>query len=93
MALSFGLAASHATAQVKFTMTCKGGSTPACSSTKNISGAGPAAPGKYPVCVHIGGTVEGYTSNWAKDGLADHCFMGFGGVNSVQCSGLQVDAN
>lgn len=77
MAMNFGLAASHATAQVKFTMTYKGGSTPACSSTKNISGAEPAAPGKYPVYVHIGGTVESYTSNWANAAVNNAAAKGF----------------
>jgi hypothetical protein len=77
IALAFGMAAAHANAQVKFTMTYKGGSTPACNTTKNISGAEPSAPGKYPVYVHIGGTVESYSSNWSKAAVNNAASKGF----------------
>jgi hypothetical protein len=77
IALSFGLAALHAGAQTKFTMSYKGGSTSACSSTKSISGAEPSAPGRYPVYVHIGGTGESYTSNWANAAVNNAAANGF----------------
>ncbi len=75
--LAFGLGAAQAGAQSTFTMSYKGGSTSACNSTKSISGAEPSAPGKYPVYVHIGGTGESYTGNWAKAAVNNAAANGF----------------
>jgi len=77
IALAFGLAAVHAGAQTKFTMSYKGGSTSACNTTKSINGAEPSAPGKYPVYVHIGGTGESYTSNWSNAAVNNAAANGF----------------
>lgn len=77
MGLALAGAAHLALAQTSFTMTYSGGSTSACSTSYNISGAEPTASGKYPVYVHIGGTVESYTSNWANAAVQAAAAMGF----------------
>ncbi|MBI5256998.1 MAG: hypothetical protein HY855_10905 [Burkholderiales bacterium] len=77
--LLVGLAAAAqlALAQSSFTATYKGGSSSTCGSTYSISGMEPTASGKYPVYVHIGGTGESYTSNWANAAVKAAAAKGF----------------
>ncbi len=77
MAFAFSAACTLATAQTSFTMTYKGGSTSACGSTYNIRGAEPSGSGKYPVYVHIGGTGEPYSGNWAMAAVNAAAAKGF----------------
>ncbi|MEY4562495.1 MAG: hypothetical protein RLZZ618_1772 [Pseudomonadota bacterium] len=68
---------SMAFAQTAFTATYKGGSTASCGTTYKIAGAEPAAAGKYPVYVHIGGTGETYNGNWAMAAVNKMAAKGF----------------
>jgi hypothetical protein len=77
MALVLTAAAGMASAQTSFTMTYMGGSTSACGTSYSISGKEPTATGKYPVYVHIGGTGETYTSNWANAAVSAAAAKGF----------------
>jgi hypothetical protein len=77
MALALTTACSLALAQTSFTMTYKGGSTSACSSTYNISGKEPSGSGKYPVYIHVGGTWETYNGAWASAAVDAAVARGF----------------
>lgn len=77
LALAIGSVASIATAQTAFTSSYKGGSTASCATTYSIRGAEPTTTGKYPVYVHIGGTGESYTSNWAMAAVNAMAAKGF----------------
>lgn len=77
LALALTGAAMLAAAQTSFTMTYKGGSTSACSSSYNITGKEPSASGKYPLFVYIGGTGESYTSAWGAAALDEAVAKGF----------------
>ncbi|MBX3623102.1 MAG: hypothetical protein KF891_24300 [Rhizobacter sp.] len=76
-ALAITTITSLAAAQTSFTTTYKGGSTSACGTTFSISGKEPTASGKYPVYVHIGGTVEPYNSAWAMAAVNAMAAKGF----------------
>lgn len=77
MGLALAGATHLAVAQTSFTMTYKGGSSSTCGTSYSISGAEPSGSGKYPVYVHIGGTGESYTSNWANAAVQAAAQMGF----------------
>ena len=77
LACALVTASALATAQTSFSMTYKGGSTSACSSSYNIAGKEPTASGKYPVYVHIGGTGETYNGAWASAAVNAAVAKGF----------------
>jgi hypothetical protein len=78
LALVLAAASTWAAAQTtSFTTTYRGGSSSLCASSYRISGAEPSASGRYPVYVHIGGTGESYTSNWANAAVQAAAAKGF----------------
>ena len=77
VALALTLGAAVAMAQTSFSMTYKGGSTSACSTSYNITGKSPAGSGKHPLFVYIGGTGESYTSLWGGAALNAAVARGF----------------
>ncbi|MGY4830490.1 hypothetical protein ACVNIS_18110 [Sphaerotilaceae bacterium SBD11-9] len=77
LAVAITSIATLATAQTAFTSSYKGGSSASCATTYSIRGAEPTASGKYPVYVHIGGTGESYTSNWAMAAVNAMAAKGF----------------
>ena len=77
LALALAAACGLAAAQSSFTMSYKGGSTSACSSSYSISGKEPSAAGKYPVYVHVGGTWESYNGVWATAAVNAAVARGF----------------
>jgi hypothetical protein len=78
LALVLTAASAFAAAQTTaFSTTYRGGSSSFCGSTYKISGAEPTASGRFPVYVHIGGTGESYTSNWANAAVQAAAAKGF----------------
>ena len=78
LALAITFASTWAAAQTtSFSTTYRGGSSSLCLSSYKITGAEPSTAGKYPVYVHIGGTGESYTSNWAMAAVNAAAAKGF----------------